>query len=278
VATGFHAIEFLLWGQDLAGYNYGAGNRSYQDYLVSSCAVGHCQKRRDYLLAVTNLLVSDLEEMAGLFEAKNGQVVKRWQKTRKDQVLEQIISGLASFTYGELAGERMQLGLLLGDPEEEHDCFSDLTHLSHYFNVVGIQNIYQGSYSNFHNQIMAGSSLSDFVSLINHDLNQKLSRAIKKSKQKVQLLYDRAEGLRPKGSSPMSYDMMLNPKNKEGRELVLGVVNALKGQTDLLVILSKQLGLQKLVYEGSDSLDYPSKVLTSHHTDSTLPSHQDKSK
>lgn len=27
VATGYHAIEFLLWGQDLNGTNPGAGNR-----------------------------------------------------------------------------------------------------------------------------------------------------------------------------------------------------------------------------------------------------------
>ena len=32
VATGYHAIEFLLWGQDLNGTGPGAGNRPYTDY------------------------------------------------------------------------------------------------------------------------------------------------------------------------------------------------------------------------------------------------------
>lgn len=32
VATGYHAIEFLLWGQDLNGTGPGAGERPYTDY------------------------------------------------------------------------------------------------------------------------------------------------------------------------------------------------------------------------------------------------------
>ena len=57
-----------------------------------------------------------------------------------------MFTGMGSLSYGELAGERMKLGLLLHDPEEEHDCFSDNTHNSHYYNVVGIRNVYLGRY------------------------------------------------------------------------------------------------------------------------------------
>ena len=54
---------------------------------------------------------------------------------------------MGSLSYGELAGERMKLGLLLHDPEEEHDCFSDNTHNSHYYDVIGIRNVYTGRYT-----------------------------------------------------------------------------------------------------------------------------------
>ena len=57
-----------------------------------------------------------------------------------------ILTGLGSLSYGELAGERMKLGLMIHDPEEEHDCFSDNTHASHYFDALGIRNVYLGSY------------------------------------------------------------------------------------------------------------------------------------
>ena len=50
--------------------------------------------------------------------------------------LRTTLIGMGSLSYGELAGERMKLGLLLNDPEEEHDCFTDNTHNSHYFDTV----------------------------------------------------------------------------------------------------------------------------------------------
>ncbi len=34
VATGYHAVEFLLWGQDLNGTGPGAGNRPWSDYAT----------------------------------------------------------------------------------------------------------------------------------------------------------------------------------------------------------------------------------------------------
>ena len=55
-----------------------------------------------------------------------------------------ILTGMGSLSYGELAGERMKLGLLLHDPEEEHDCFSDNTFNSHYYDMVGIMTGYTG--------------------------------------------------------------------------------------------------------------------------------------
>src|SRR5690606_8258413 len=75
VATGYHAIEFLLWGQDLNGTGPApagrqgtpqerhAGNRPYTDYDVKNCTGGHCDRRAQYLQTATDMLVSDLEEM-----------------------------------------------------------------------------------------------------------------------------------------------------------------------------------------------------------------------
>ena len=65
VATGYHAIEFLLWGQDLNGHGTGAGIRPASDYAQGdACTGGNCDRRAQYLVAATDLLVSDLEFMA----------------------------------------------------------------------------------------------------------------------------------------------------------------------------------------------------------------------
>ena len=64
VASGYHAIEFLLWGQDLNGTKPGAGKRPATDYNTAGCTNGHCDRRAQYLKAATDLLVSDLADMA----------------------------------------------------------------------------------------------------------------------------------------------------------------------------------------------------------------------
>ena len=80
-----------------------------------------------------------------------------------DKGIATILTGMGSLSYGELAGERMKLGLMLHDPEEEHDCFSDNTHRSHYNDVVGIQNVYLGEYKRIDGSVVKGQALADFV-------------------------------------------------------------------------------------------------------------------
>jgi putative iron-regulated protein len=65
VATGYHAIEFLLWGQDLNGTGSGSGARPWTDFAADACTGDNCERRRAYLKAATDLLVADLEEMVG---------------------------------------------------------------------------------------------------------------------------------------------------------------------------------------------------------------------
>jgi len=144
VATGYHAIEFLLWGQDLNGTGPGAGNRPYTDFDKANCTGGNCDRRAEYLAAATELLVSDLEEMVANWK-DDGAARKEVLEGDATTGLSTILTGMGSLSYGELAGERMKLGLLLHDPEEEHDCFSDNTHISHLYDAVGMRNVYQGS-------------------------------------------------------------------------------------------------------------------------------------
>lgn len=140
VATGHHAIEFLLWGQDLNGHGDGAGDRPWTDFAQGdACTGGNCDRRAEYLAAATDLLVSDLEWMAAQW-AEGGDA--RANVMADEQAgLSAIVTGMGSLSYGEQAGERMRLGLMLNDPEEEHDCFSDNTHNSHYYDGLGIQNV-----------------------------------------------------------------------------------------------------------------------------------------
>lgn len=255
VATGYHAIEFLLWGQDLSGFKFGAGKRPYTDYDVKNCTGGHCARRAAYLKAASDLLVSDLGEMLQLFDAQKGELYKRVQTEDPLSTLKNIFSGLASLSYGELAGERMQLGLLLHDPEEEHECFSDLTHLAHYYNVMGMEAVYYGSYTSTSGQKIQGPSLAQWAQQKAPRSAAAMDQLFAKTRRSAQELYDAAE----KG---MSYDTMLNPQNKQGAAYISALVTALKQQSYGLADLARELKIPgHLTVLGSESLDSPQVVL-----------------
>ncbi|MCB1926208.1 MAG: peptidase, partial [Gammaproteobacteria bacterium] len=155
VATGYHAIEFLLWGQDLNGTGPGAGQRPASDFDPANCSWGHCERRAAYLKAAIDLLVSDLEWMTAQW-ASAGAARTAVTQAETKAGLATILTGMGSLSYGELAGERMKLGLMLHDPEEEHDCFSDNTHWSHYNDALGIRNVYTGTYRRVDGSTLSG--------------------------------------------------------------------------------------------------------------------------
>jgi putative iron-regulated protein len=107
VSTGYHAVEFLLWGQDLNGTGPGAGVRPWTDFAAADCTGGNCERRRAYLKAATDLLVADLEEMVGNW-APDGAARATLLDGSPQAGLTSMVVGLGSLSYGELAGERMR--------------------------------------------------------------------------------------------------------------------------------------------------------------------------
>ena len=252
VASGYHAIEFLLWGQDLNGTGAGAGNRPASDFdQGAGCTGGNCDRRAAYLRAATDLLVSDLDYMAAQW-AEGGAARAAVLADEKTGLLA-MLTGMGSLSYGEQAGERMKLGLMLNDPEEEHDCFSDNTHNSHYYDGLGIRNVYLGSYTRLDGSVMAGPSLADLVAAKDAGVDAQLRSELDGSVAALATLKAAAEG-------GLAYDQMLEPGNKEGEALIMGAVNALVTQTASIERAVTVLGLTSAGFEGSDSLDNPGAV------------------
>ena len=250
VATGYHAIEFLLWGQDLNGTNPGAGNRPATDFDTANCTNGNCDRRGQYLKAATDLLVADLTWMTEQW-APGGAAAAGLTGGSAEAGLTAILTGMGSLSYGELAGERMKLGLLLHDPEEEHDCFSDNTHYSHYYDVAGIRNVYHGVYKRVDGTTVRGTGLAD---ILPEAESKAVADAIATTLGKMQVLVDEAHSGRP-------YDSLLAAGNEDGNAKVDAAVNALLGQTKAIERAIAALDLQGIGIEGSDSLDAPTAVV-----------------
>ena len=253
VAIGYHAIEFLLWGQDLHGTGAGKGERSWSDFSLDRCTNGNCDRRRDYLRVTTDLLVDDLAEMAENWQA-GGAARKELEAKGEAGGLATILTGLGSLSYGELAGERMKLGLLLHDPEEEHDCFSDNTHNSHYYDQVGMVAIWNGSYTRIDGSKVEGPGIADLAAERTGDAKAKVDALLADTTAKLKAIKDSADG------GAMAYDQMLAEGNEKGAAMVQAAVDALVAQTRGIEAVVGGIGVEIKV-EGSDSLDDPSLVV-----------------
>lgn len=245
VATGYHAIEFLLWGQDLNGTEAGAGARPFSDYSTADNA----DRRAAYLKAATTLLVSDLEEMVANWTADGAA-----RMALDEQGISTILTGMGSLSFGELAGERMKLGLLLHDPEEEHDCFSDNTHNSHLNDAIGIQNVYLGKYTRIDGSVVEGPSLSEVIAAKDGALDTEIKGLLDETLVAMNVMADRANG-------GEAYDQQIGEGNAEGNAVVQAAIDGLIAQTRGIerAVALLELG-DDVTIEDSDSLSNPDAV------------------
>ncbi len=252
VATGYHAIEFLLWGQDLNGTGPGAGNRPHSDFDTANCTGGNCDRRAQYLSAATELLISDLKDIVAAWAP--GGAARKAVTADPAKGVAAMVKGIGSLSYGELAGERIKLGLMLHDPEEEHDCFSDNTQNSHYYDQLGMIAIYRGHYARVDGTLVSGPSLRDLVATKAAGVAGKIDAALDATQARMQVMKDNAD------RRIMAYDQMIGAGNAAGNKIIQDVVDGLVAQAKAIEMAMAPLGLTGIEFEGSDSLDDPSKV------------------
>ena len=253
VATGYHAIEFLLWGQDKNDTKVGAGQRKATDYSTKECTNGNCARRGQYLTTVTALMIDDLGDAVAMWAPSSkgkegGNARAHLMKDPGGVGLTAIMTGMGSLSYGELAGERMKLGLMVHDPEEEHDCFSDNTHNSHLYDAMSIRNVYVGRYRRLDGSIVSGPSISDLVRAKDKGIDDALRDKLNDTLKAMQSMVRRAQTVE-------SYDQMIGEGNKEGNATVQAAIDGLTAQTKAIERAVAVLALKPIGFEGSDSLD-----------------------
>jgi len=172
ITAGYHAIEFLLWGEDdfNGGFNSVPGDRPYTDYTTDEDA----DNRSDFLAAAAQLLVDDLTTVV---EGWDPEVAGNFREEFLAQdalvSLGGILSGLATLTAFEMAGERIGAAVDIGDQEEEHSCFSDNTINDYRDTAVGIAEIYAGQYGS-----VSGPSLKELIEQASPDLAGRIDTEI----------------------------------------------------------------------------------------------------
>lgn len=229
ISTGWHAIEFLLWGQDLS--ETGPGDRSFEDFVDGKSP--QAARRRQYLSVVTELLLDDLGSVAKAWAPGAKNYRAKFEKGGQESV-RKIIVGLGSLSRGELAGERMEVALNSQDQEDEHSCFSDNTHRDVVNNATGIQNVWLGQYQRRDGSALQGPSLRDLVAVRDAAVADKTSAQIAASVAAAQAIpapFDRA---------------VVGAKDAPGRQAIQKTIDSLVDQSKLLVQAASAVGITKL--------------------------------
>jgi len=229
IATGYHAIEFLLWGQDFDAA--GPGNRAHTDFIDGKAP--NADRRREYLKVTAELLVDDLASVTAQW--KPGSNNYRAKFNKNPDALRQIMVGMGVLSRAELAGERMEVALDSRNQEDEHSCFSDNTHRDIIANAKGIQNVWLGEYKRVDGSVVKGASLRELVAASN-------AKAAERVSADMEATLKAAESIQ----APFDQEIV----KKDGRTRVQATINALKKQATSLVEAAKALGIKKLNVNG----------------------------
>ncbi|HEY5809718.1 MAG TPA: imelysin family protein [Povalibacter sp.] len=223
IASGWHAIEFLLWGQDRNSPPESAGQRSYTDFVAQGDpATDVAARRGKYLKATTTLLVRDLEGLVAAWTVSTNTASPSYRDALVSgdvyTGLKRILTGMAALAEIEMAGERMNVPMLSGDQEEEQSCFSDTTADDLRANGMGIEHVYYARYTRSNGEVISGPSLADLVQKTDPRMGEEMQARLARTRETLAAIHN-------------PFDREIQPDNAEGKARVQAAVDALRAQT-----------------------------------------------
>ncbi|MEM6817535.1 MAG: imelysin family protein [Pseudomonadota bacterium] len=251
LTIGFHAIEFLLWGQDLNADLSGTGARDttggqrpvsdYQTGGACTSGIGNgqadsvCTRRGEYLVLVSQLLVDDLKTLVDAWNPNGTGNHYANFVAGGDVSLAKILEGMGRLGFGELAGERMNIALLTNSQEDEHSCFSDNTHRDIVTNAMGIENAYFGRYVRVDGSVVEGAGIDDLLIAEGFTGTSNAFRAaLERTMIRISTIDDMAK-------AGMPFDTQIQLGINEPN--IAGSIQALSAQTDVLETVISDLGV-----------------------------------
>ena len=223
ISTGYHAIEFLLWGQDLSPT--GPGARPPTDYLATGGTAANQTRRGQYLKLAAELLVDDLQLVTDQWTPGAENYGADFRAVDGREAVRRMLQGLGSLSGAELSGERMATAMDNRDQEDEHSCFSDNTHRDLRGNALALQNVYLGRYGS-----IDGPGLDELVRERDPELDAKMQAQLAGSIAAIEAI-------------PTPFDQALQD-DANGRMKIRTAITSLREQTETMVEIATLLGVQ----------------------------------
>lgn len=228
IATGWHAIEFMLWGQDLS--ETGPGARSFEDFVDGRRP--NADRRRQYLILVTELLIDDLNTLVRAWAPGVTSNYRASFEKGGNESLRRMLVGLGSLSRGELAGERLEVALASQDQEDEHSCFADNTHRDAVANARGIENVWLGRWARPDGSVLQGPGLRDLVATKDAALAERTTAQIRRSVEAAEAI-------------PAPFDRAI-AAGHPGRARIEATIASLTQQSKDIVEAATAIGITKL--------------------------------
>jgi putative iron-regulated protein len=238
ISTGYHAIEFLLWGQDRDLYL--AGQRPFTDFVNGGTAKNQ-DRRREFMSVLSNMLVDHLESVTNQWRPAVMNFRTEFINKKSDLALADIFVSMISMAGDELKSERIENAFLLEDQEEEQSCFSDKTINDIYTNYLGVQNIYLGEYTSTNSKkTIKGKGISSLVSTVSPALDKDIRNKMKEITKSITFFYNKkSNGKALIGDIAIPFDRAIFDNKGE----IQKIIDGLDDLDELLREAAKELGL-----------------------------------
>ena len=226
ISCGYHAIEFLLWGQDFN--SDGPGNRPFTDYTTAANA----DRRKEFLKVTVNLLIENLQSLVDDWAPDQTNYRNDFVNSQPKESFQKILMGMTLLAGFELAGERILVAYESKAQEDEHSCFSDTTHNDSIYDIVGIKNVWTGRYTRADGSIIEGPGIRNFALGIDTDLSEKIDNSLKlalKTSMEIPKPFDQA---------------ILAEKGSDTSNSIISLIEELENTADSFVAMAKKSGVE----------------------------------
>ena len=226
ISCGYHAIEFLLWGQDFN--SDGPGNRPFTDYTTAANA----ERRKEFLKVTVNLLIENLQSLVNDWAPDQKNYRNDFVNSQPKESFQKILMGMTLLAGFELAGERILVAYESKAQEDEHSCFSDTTHNDSIYDIIGIKNVWTGRYTRADGSIIEGPGIRNFALSIDNDLSEKIDNSLKlalKTSMEIPKPFDQA---------------ILAEKGSDTSNSIMSLVEELENTADSFVAMAKKSGVE----------------------------------
>lgn len=218
ISTGYHVIEYLLWGKDTRPD--GPGNRPYTDFVADHDPLA--PRRARYLELVTKILVADLASVRDAWAPDRHNYRTEFLALAPSRALALVLKGMGALSGPELAGERLTVAYATKAQENEHSCFSDNTVNDLADDALGIRNVCFGRYARPNGELVSGAGICDAVAPRDRALAERLRSSVNASFERVRTI-------------PSPFDQaILGNDDAPGRVAIRGAIDALQTQATTL--------------------------------------------